>query len=151
MKWESRARKGGGELGGYRLQGGVEGAPVLRDECGGGVDRGFGLALLQFEGRVPIFFIRCFQYPSSSARNTQVVSSPSFAAPGTMRRMFWLSFLLLFRSGAPYLRLLSHHDVRSLVGICPYELLTTFPIKVNCCFASWFRIVGMLKNSSRRD
>ena len=88
MKWESQARKGGGELGGARLRGGVDGPAALCDKCGGGVDPGFGLAPFQVEGCVPSCFIRCFQYPSSSARYTQVVSSPSFSAPGTMRRMF---------------------------------------------------------------
>ena len=44
VKWESRARKGGGELGGAYLRGGVDGAAALRNERGGGVDRGFGLA-----------------------------------------------------------------------------------------------------------
>ena len=78
MKWESRARKGGVELGGACLWGGVDRAAALCDERGGGVSRGFGLAPFQVEGCVPSCFTRCFQYPSSSARYTQVVSSPSF-------------------------------------------------------------------------
>ena len=68
VKWESRARKVGVELGGNSLQGGVDRAAALRDERGGGVDRGFGSAPFQVEGCVPSCFIRCFQYPSSSAR-----------------------------------------------------------------------------------
>ena len=32
MKWESRARKGGGELGGAHIQGGVDRAAALCDE-----------------------------------------------------------------------------------------------------------------------
>ena len=44
VKWESRARKGGGELGGAHLRGGVDGAEALRDKRGGDVDRGFGKA-----------------------------------------------------------------------------------------------------------
>ena len=107
MKWESRARKGGVELGGACLRGGVDGPAALHVERGGGVNCGFGLAPLQVEGCVTSCFIRCFHYPSSSARYTQVVSSPSLAAHGTMRRMFWARFFLLFRSGAPRLRLLS--------------------------------------------
>ena len=84
LKWESKVRKGGGELGEARLRGGVDGPAALRDGRGGGVNRGFGSAPFQVEGCVPSCFIRCFQYPSSSARYTQVVSSPYFAAPGTM-------------------------------------------------------------------
>ena len=87
MKWESRARKVGGELGGACLQGGVDGRAALCDERGGGVNCGFGSAQFQVEGYVPSCFIRYFQYPLYSARYTQVVSSPSFAAPGTMRRI----------------------------------------------------------------
>ena len=136
MKWELRARKGGGELGRARLRGGVDGPAALGDEHGGGVDRGFGSAPFQVEGCVPSCFIRCFKYPLSSARYNQVVSIPSFAAPSTMRHIFPARFLLLFCSGAPRLRLLSHHAVRSLVGIWSSEFLTTFPIKVNCRFAS---------------
>ena len=151
MKWESRAQKGGGELGGDCLRGGVDRPAALRDERRGDVERGFGSAPFQVEGCVPRCFITCFQYPLSSARYNQVVSSPSFSAPGTMRRMFWARFFLLFCSGAPRLRLLSHHTVRSLVGIWSSELLTTLPIKVSCRFTSWLRMVGMLKNRFRRD
>ena len=118
VKWESRARKRGGELGGSRIQGDVD-RPALCDERGGGVNCGFGLAPFQVEGCVPTYFIRVFQYSSSSARYTQVVISPSFAAPGTTRHMFWARFFLLFYSGAPRLRLLSHHAVRSQLGYVP--------------------------------
>ena len=131
VKWESQARKGGVELGGVCLRGGVDGPADLRDHRrGGGVDRGFGSAPFQDEGCVPSCFSRCFQYLLSSARYNQVVSSPYFAAPGTMRRMFWARFFLLFCSGATSLRLLLHHAVRSLVGIWSLEFLTIFPIKV---------------------
>ena len=101
VKWELRAQKGGGELGGARLLGGVDGPTTLCDERGGGVDRRFGSAPFQVEGCVPSCFIPCFQYPLSSAGYTQVVSSPYFSAPGTMRRMFWARLFLLFCSGAP--------------------------------------------------
>ena len=50
MKWELQARKGGGELGGACIRVGVDGAAALRDERGGGVDCGFGLAPFQVEG-----------------------------------------------------------------------------------------------------
>ena len=40
---ELRAREGGGESMGGCLRVGVDGAAVLRYECGGGVDRGFVL------------------------------------------------------------------------------------------------------------
>ena len=60
MKWKLRARKVGGELGGVRLRGGVDGPGALRDERGGGVDRGFGSAPFQVEGCVPSCFIGCF-------------------------------------------------------------------------------------------
>ena len=151
MKWESRARKVGGGLGGACLRRGVDRPAALCDEYGGGVDHGFGSELFQVEGCVPSCFIKCFQYPLSSARYTQVVISQYFSAPGTMRCMLWVRFYLLFCSGAPCLSLLSHHDVRSLVGIWSSEFLNTFPIKVSCFFASWFRMVGMLKNCFRRD
>ena len=149
-KWESRARKGGGVLWGACLRGGVDGSAALRDKQGGGVNRGLGSAPLQVEGCVPSCFIRCFRLPSSSASYTQLVSSSSFDAPGTMRRMFWARFFMFFWSGAPSLRFLSHHAMRSLVGIWSSEFLTTFPIKVYCHFASWYRMVGILKNSFRR-
>ena len=61
MKWESRAQKGGGELGGACLRGGVDGAAALRDKRGGGVDRGFGSAPFHIEECVLSCFIRCFQ------------------------------------------------------------------------------------------
>ena len=67
--------------------GGIDGSTALCDERGGGVDRGFGLAPFQVEECVLSCFIRCFQYPSSNTRYTQVVISPSFVAPGTMRRL----------------------------------------------------------------
>ena len=50
VKWESRARKGRGELGGARLRGFVDGATALCDERGGGVDRGFDSAPFQVKG-----------------------------------------------------------------------------------------------------
>ena len=61
--WESRARKGGGELGGACLWGGVDGVASLHDEHGCGVDRGFGSAPFQVERYVSSCFIRFFQYP----------------------------------------------------------------------------------------
>ena len=66
------------------------------DERGGGVDRGFGSAPFQVEGCVPSDIIRCFQYLLSSDRYNQVVSSTSFAVPGSMRRILWVRLLLLF-------------------------------------------------------
>ena len=57
VKWGSQARKGGGEFGGDCIRGGVDGAAVLREKRGGGVDRGFGLVPFQVEGCVPICFI----------------------------------------------------------------------------------------------
>ena len=114
VKWELQARKVGSELGGACLRGGVGGPATLCDERGGGVDRGFSLAPFQVEGCVPSCFIRCFQYSSSSARYTQVVSRPYFYVPGKMRRMFWARFFLLFCSGAPCLRLFSHHAVKNI-------------------------------------
>ena len=39
VNWGSQARKLVGESKGAFLQGGVDGAAVLRDKCGGGVDR----------------------------------------------------------------------------------------------------------------
>ena len=41
VKWVSRAREEGGEFGGACIWVGVDGAAVLRDEIGGGVDHGF--------------------------------------------------------------------------------------------------------------
>ena len=96
MKWKSRARKGGGELGGACLQGGVDGAAALSDKRGVGVDHGFGLTSFQVKGCVPSFFIRFIKQPSSSTRYAQVMICPSFAAPGTMRHMFLVRFFLLF-------------------------------------------------------
>ena len=61
MKWGSQAQKGGGEFGGDCLQGGVDVTAVLRDNRGGGVDCGFGLAPFQVKGCVPSFFTRCAQ------------------------------------------------------------------------------------------
>ena len=61
VKWELKARKGGGELGGACLRGGVDKAEALRDKHGGGVNHGFSLAPFQVEGCVPNCFIRCFQ------------------------------------------------------------------------------------------
>ena len=101
MKWESQARKGGGELGGACLRVGVDGTAALRDERGGGVNRGFGSAPFQVEGCVPSCLTRCFRYPPSSAKYTQVVSSPSFVAPGTTRHMFWERFFFFFSVGRP--------------------------------------------------
>ena len=96
LKWGSQARKVGGEFGRAFLQGGVDEAAVLCDNHRGGVNRGFGLALFQVEVYVPSFFTRCAQYPSSSARYTQVLSNPYLSMPGTIRRMFWANFLFLF-------------------------------------------------------
>ena len=61
MKWVSQAWKRGGEFGGACLRGGFDGAAVLRDERGGGVDFGFGSAPFQVEGCVPSCFSRCAQ------------------------------------------------------------------------------------------
>ena len=61
MKWESQVQKGGGELVGDCLWGGVDGAADLRDERGGGVNRGFGSAPFQVEGCVHSCFIMCLQ------------------------------------------------------------------------------------------
>ena len=61
MKWESRARKGGGEFGEACLRGGVDGAADLHDKLGGGVDRGFFTVPFQVERCVPSCFIMCFQ------------------------------------------------------------------------------------------
>ena len=58
---------------------------------------------------------------------------------------------LCFLSRSPGLCLLSHHAVRSLVGICSSEFLTTFPTKVNCRFARWYQMVGMLNNRFQTD
>ena len=44
VKWGSQARKGGGDFGGACLRGVVDGAAVICDKRGGGVDRGFDLA-----------------------------------------------------------------------------------------------------------
>ena len=41
--------------------GGVDWAAVLRDERGGGIDRGFGSAPFQVEGYVHSCFTRCAQ------------------------------------------------------------------------------------------
>ena len=96
VKWGSRAQKGGGDFGGSCLRGGVDGEAVLCDEREGGFERGFGSAPFQVEGCIPRCFTRCDQYPSSSARYTQVVSNPYFSALGTIRRMFWARLFLLF-------------------------------------------------------
>ena len=61
MKWELRAQKEGGEFGGTYLQGVVDRAAALSDECGGGFNCGFGLAPLQVECCVPSCFITCVQ------------------------------------------------------------------------------------------
>ena len=63
VNWESQARKGGGELGGACLWGGVDGTATLHDKRGGGVDRGFGLAPFQVEGCVLSCFIRMLGIP----------------------------------------------------------------------------------------
>ena len=59
MKWGSRARKIGGAFRGACLQGGVDGATAIRDECEGGVDCGFGSDPFQVERCAPSCFIRC--------------------------------------------------------------------------------------------
>ena len=61
MKWGPRARKGGGELGGDFLRGDVDGAAVLCDDRGGGVNREFGSAPFQVKVCVPSCFTRCAQ------------------------------------------------------------------------------------------
>ena len=62
LNWESQARKGGGgEFGGACLRGGVDGAAVVRDECGGGVDRGFGLVPFHVKGFDPSCLTKCAQ------------------------------------------------------------------------------------------
>ena len=53
LNWVLQAREGGGESGGACLRGGVDGATVLRDERGGGVDVGFGSVLVHLEGLEP--------------------------------------------------------------------------------------------------
>ena len=53
VKWESQARKGGGELGGACLWERVYGAAALGENCGGGVDRGFVSAPFQVKVCVP--------------------------------------------------------------------------------------------------
>ena len=37
------------------------------------------------------------------------------------------------------------------MGIWSSEFLTTFPMKVSCRLASWYQIVGVLKNRFRTD
>ena len=59
VNWGSRARTGGGEFGGACLRGDVDGAAVLRDERGGGVDRGFGLMPFHVEGFEPSCLTKC--------------------------------------------------------------------------------------------
>ena len=66
VKRVKRGCKGGGDLGGSFLREGVDGAAVLCDQRGGGVDRGFGLAPFQVEGCVPSCFTRCAQYRATS-------------------------------------------------------------------------------------
>ena len=111
----------------------------------------FGSVLFHVEVFNHSCITNCAQYPLSSARYNQFVSSPYFATPGAITRMFWARFFLLLWSGAPNLRLLSHHNVRSWVGIWSSEFLTTFPMKVSCCLASWCRMVVVLKNRFRTD
>ena len=56
------AREGGESVGGgARCRGGVDGPGVLRDEQGGGVERGFGSAPVHAEGFVPSWETRCDQ------------------------------------------------------------------------------------------
>ena len=59
--WELRALEGGGESGGACIWGGVEGAAVLRDDRGGGIDRGFGLVPFHLEGFEPSCITKCAQ------------------------------------------------------------------------------------------
>ena len=93
--------KGGGGFGGARLGGGVDGPANLYDDRGDVIDRGFGSAPFDVEGCVPSCFIRCFLYPSSSARYTQVASNPYFAVPVMMRLMFWARIFFCLEVGRP--------------------------------------------------
>ena len=102
-----------------------------RDERGGGVERGFGSFPVHSVFLLPSCDMKYFQYASSRAKYTHVVSRPSLAAPGMMRRMLFARFFLLFCSTPPRRRLLSHHAVRSWVGIWSSLLRTTFPMKVS--------------------
>ena len=99
---------------------------------GGGVERRFGSVPVHSVFLLPSCEMRYFQYAASRAKYTHVVSRPSLAAPGMMRRMFFAKFFLLFCRTPPRRRLLSHHDVRSWVGIWSSLLRTTFPMKVSC-------------------
>ena len=69
-------RVGEGEGGGL-LRGGVHGGGALvrrRDERGGGVERGFGSVPVHSVFLLPSWDIRYFQYASSRAKYTHVVS-----------------------------------------------------------------------------
>ena len=61
VNWVLRAREGGGESGGACLRGGGDGAAVLRDERGGGVDRGFGSVPFHVEVFDPSCLTKCAQ------------------------------------------------------------------------------------------
>ena len=61
VNWVLRAQEGGGESGGACLRGCVDGAAVLRDECGGGVDRGFSLVTFHVEVFEPSCLAKCAQ------------------------------------------------------------------------------------------
>ena len=109
----------GGE-GGDLFRGGVRGGEASvrrREERGGGVKHGFGSVTVHSVFFFPSCEMRYFQYAASRAKYTHVVSRPSLAAPGMMRRMFFAKFFLLFCRTPPLRRLLSHHAMRSWVGI----------------------------------
>ena len=84
---------------------------------GGGVEREFGSVPGHSVFLLPSCKMRYFQHAASRAKYTHVVSRPSLAVPGMMRRMFFPKFFLLFWSTPTRRRLLSHHSVRSWVGI----------------------------------
>ena len=95
----------------------VEHQSVGGTNGGGGVERGFGSVPVHSVFLFPSCEMRYFQYAASRVKYTHVVSRPSLAAPGMMRRMFFAKFFLLFCRTPPLRRLLSHHAVRSWVGI----------------------------------
>ena len=122
-----------------------------REERGGGVERGFGLVPAHSVGLFPSSEMRYFQYAASRSEYTHVMISPSLATPGMTRHMFCARFFLLFWRTPLRLRLLLHYAVRSWVEIWSSLLRTTFPIRVSCLWAIWFRIVEISKNRVRTD